>query len=101
MVEPFDVYTDAFKLASSPWGTSVVFGVVPAPINVSGTPEPTDLGAVRMSNEHAKVLIFALWQSLQQLKDQFGLRLEVSEAVTDQLGIPREQWDLFWAREEG
>ena len=99
MAEPFDIYTDAFKIASSPWGTCVVFGVIPAPINVESTGQPTDLGAIRISNEQVKVLIFGLWRSVQQLEEQFGIPIDVSKQVTDQLGIPRENWDLFWTQE--
>ena len=99
MAEPFDIYSDFFKIANSPWGTSVVFGVMPAPINADSVGEPVDLGAIRISNAQAKVLIFGLWQSMQQLEEQFDTHVDVSKQVTDQLGIQRGIWDLFWKRE--
>ncbi len=100
MVEIFDVYFDAFKISSGPWGTNLVFGLAPAPF-LDAPEQPTDLGVVRMSNEQLKVLTFALWDNLKQLEAGFGTHVDVSEQVTDQLEIPRDIWDSFWAHERG
>jgi hypothetical protein len=100
MAEPFDIYSDAFKISSNPLGTCVVFGLAPAPFSdASGL--PTDLGAVRMSNQQLKITIFALWDNLKQMEASFGGQTEVPEQVTDQLEIPRDIWDSFWAHERG
>lgn len=100
MADQFDVYFDAFKISSGPWGTCVVFGLAPAPF--TDTPEqPVDLGAVRMSNEQLKVLTFALWDNLKQLEDGFGVHIDVPEQIVDQLEIPKDIWDAFWAHERG
>ena len=64
MAEPFDVYSDGFTISTNPWGTNLVFGLLPAQPSLGSDEEGTHLGTVRMSNEYLKVVAFALWRNV-------------------------------------
>ena len=113
MAEPFDVYSDAFALSTTPWGTSLVFGLSPAVLpsapaeestqlgTVPMSIEPMQLGTVRMSNEHLKVVVFALWRNVLLHEENMGVQLGVPVQVLDQLGIPKDGWDSLWTQAVG
>ena len=98
MAEPFDVYADTFKIASSPMGTYVGFGTL-SPRFPEEAEEPVALGIVRMSNLQMKLLIFSLWDSMTDLERDFDFSVNVPNRVTDLLGIPRDRWDVFWGHD--
>ena len=100
MVERFDVYFDAFNISVGPLGTSLALGLAAASL-FDGSEDPTDLGVVRMSNEQLKLLAFALWDNVKELEASLGTHFDVSKEVTDQLELPRDIWDSFWAHERG
>ncbi len=101
MAEPFDVYSDGFTISTNPWGTNLVFGLLPAEPSPGFDAEATHLGTVRVSNEYLKVVAFALWRNVMLHEESIQAELSISPQVLDQLGIPREVWDSFWAQTGG
>lgn len=98
MTEPFDLYSDAFTITISPWGANLSFQLHeahPAPATVN---QPTRLGTIRMSNEHMKAMVFMLRRQILQHEAGNGVQCDVPTGVLSQLGIPREDWDAFWAQ---
>ena len=101
MSEPFDIYADAFVVTLTPWGANLSFQLHeahPAPQRESPS---TRLGTVRMSIEHLKTMIFMLKQQVLLHEGNHGVSVDVPTQVLAQLGIAREDWDVFWRSNGG
>ena len=101
MTEPFDIYTDAFTVSITPWGSNISFSLREAHPTPAAIREPTLLGTIRMSNEHLKTMVFMLRRQMMQQEQGSGTQCEVPMQVLNQLGIPREDWDAHWAQRGG
>ena len=101
MAEPFDVYADGLTISTNPWGTNLVFGLSPAAASPESNEEATHLGTIRVSNEYLKILGFAICRSLMQHEKNVGAQLGIPVQVLDELGIPKDDWDSFWAQTRG
>jgi hypothetical protein len=67
MTEPMDVYSDQTQIGTSPYGlTLFLFESSSTP---NATTPPRQVGTVRMSLEHAKVLTIMLRKSLKLHED--------------------------------
>ncbi len=103
MAEPFDFYSDAFTITTTPWGANLSFQLRDAhPVPPSdGAPveRPTPLGTIRMSNEHLKVMVFMLMRQIKRQENMTGVQFGIPIDVLNQLGIPREDWDALWTLE--
>ena len=97
MPEPFDIYADAFTITVTPWGANMTFQLREAHPSPTAIQQPTQLGTIRMSNEHLKTMIFMLRRQIMSHEETSGTRCDVPTQVLAQLGIPREDWDAFWA----
>ena len=99
--EPFDVYSDAFTVTITPFGTNLSFAVREAHPSPSKPPQSEHLGTVRMSTEHLKTLIWICRKQIRQVEGQMGVRAEVPRQLLNQLGIPPDDWEDFWKPIEG
>ena len=103
MAEPFDAYADAFTITISPWGSHLRFGLRAIPEEPPLTEHEREtinaLGAVRMSNEHMKVMVFMLRRQVALFERSVGSRYEVPPTVLAALNIQPEDWNAFWSTE--
>ena len=102
--EPFDVYTDSFVVATSVWGTNLIFDVrEPHPTSATGSATSSlsrRLGTVRMSNEQLKVLVFMCYRHMTRQEGELGFEYDLPEEILNQLSIPVDEWNNFWSLEE-
>ena len=105
MPEPFDLYSDAFTVTITPWGANMSFQLRPAhpvPLSDGASADPlTQLGTIRMSNEHLKAMVFIIKRHLSQLEHESGVQHNVPADLLEQLGIPTDEWDEFWSHARG
>lgn len=99
MPERFDLYSDAFVVTNNQWGVSLSFQLQQAHPAPATPPQPTDLGTIRMSNEHLKAMTFILRRQMLRHEEESGIQYNVPTAILSQLGIAKEDWDVFWSRE--
>lgn len=96
MGEPIDAYSDQFMMTTTSWGANLSF-LVNAP-----HPEPTKpvaaekVATIRMSNEHLKVMAMVIVRQIKKMESDTGIKIEVDPHVLNNLGIAREDWDIFW-----
>jgi hypothetical protein len=98
MPEPFDIYSDSFLVSLSSWGASLSFQLSdphPAPDAVS---ESTQLGTIRMSIEHLKVMTFLVRHYVIAHEGASDVVYDVPDSVLGQLGIPPGDWNEFWSK---
>ena len=96
MPEPFDLYTDAFTISVTPWGSNLTFGLRP-PHPVPGADQSNEtVGVVRMSNEHLKVMVYLLQRQMISFEQAFAGRCHVPDRVLAALGISPQDWENFW-----
>ena len=95
MAELFDVYSDNMRVSTTPWGSSLIFGLNAIP-PVDSDESLTNLGIVRMSNEQLKVAVFLLWHNMLQHEQNVGARCDVPTKVLEGGGVDIQQWDRFW-----
>ena len=99
MSDPFDIYSDVFAISITPWGANLSFQLREAHPTTVSPKQPEQLGTVRMSNEHLKTLIFMCSRQLKKFERDNGVQCQVPTQVLAQLGIAREDWDIFWQHE--
>ena len=97
MTEPFDLYSDSVMVSTTPWGANLSFQLREAhpspPPNIA---QPMQLGTIRMSTEHLKVMAFIIRRQILEHEREGGVSYDVPTAVLSQLQIAREDWDIFW-----
>lgn len=91
--ETFDIYTDSSSIAVGPYGVTLVLQISPAQPGMPGQVVNSNLGAVRMSLEHAKVLAMMLRKQLKAFEDAAGYRIRVMPQAMNQVGLSEEDWD--------
>ncbi len=96
MPETFDLYTDVFTVTVTPWGANLSFQLREAHPSPASIQQPSQLGTVRMSNEHLKTMIFILRQQMRLHEEAYRTSYDVPTEILSQLGIAREDWDSFW-----
>ena len=100
MAERFDVYSDQVGVQLGPYGASLNFAQAdPHPVVPGTMPKSVDLGTVRMSLEHWKVMTFLFKRQLQDLESQLGMTIPIGVKVLNGLQIAPEDWDKFWKRD--
>lgn len=98
MVEPIDAYADQFSITITPYGSNLSFLVSPAHQDPAKPSPPTPVATIRMSVEHAKVMVMVMKKHIRTVEEQSGVETKVSPFVLNQLGISPEDWDTFWKR---
>ena len=100
MAESFDVYSDTFTVTTTPWGASLSFQLRPPHPIPQSDQEPfeqsTQLGTVRMSNEHLKVMVYMIARQVRRQEIDTGVQFEIPQSVLEQLGIQSVDWNTFW-----
>jgi hypothetical protein len=59
----FDAYSDSIQLTTGPYGIAIVFGLSPSRPNPQSV--PAEVGTIRMSLEHAKVMAMLMRRQLK------------------------------------
>jgi hypothetical protein len=96
MVETLDAYSDNFSITLTPYGANLSFLVSPPHQDLSKPSPPTPVATIRMSVEHAKVMVMVMARHIQTIEAQGGVQARVPAFVLNQMGISPEDWDIFW-----
>jgi len=99
MIEPFDVYVDQVMLAISPYGVALNFRKSsPKPAAPGTVPQADDVGTIRMSLEHAKIMTFLIKRQLDEAQSSLGVDVQIPIRLMNDLRIAPEDWQKFWQR---
>lgn len=99
MPEPFDEYIDQLMLAISPYGVALTFKRSSGkPVAPGSVPLSEDVGTIRMSLEHMKVMTFLLKRHLDESQAQMGIDIPLPIRLMNELRIAPEDWQKFWQR---
>lgn len=92
--EPRDVYTDRVTIGLGPYGLSLIFGLSDTVQGIPGQPQPaTTQAVVRMSLEHAKVMVMILRKNLKQFElEHLGDPIRIPQRVLRESGLSEEDW---------
>ncbi|MBI4338600.1 MAG: hypothetical protein HY680_01460 [Chloroflexi bacterium] len=97
MAEPFDVYSDGYTLAGGPYGVTITFTKSGAkPVAPGSNPPMDDVGSIRMSWEHFKLMAFLMTRQVRQTEQQFGVQIPIPVQLLSSLKIAPEDWEHFW-----
>ncbi len=100
MSEQFDEYVDQYTLGGGVYGISVNFRrTSPKPFAPGSSPEIAEVGTVRMSLEHFKVMAFLMKRQVDDIERQFGVEIPIPMRLMNELKIAPEDWSKFWQRE--
>lgn len=61
-------------------------------------PVITDVGSVRFSLEHLKVMAFVLKRQTDEIERQLGISIPVAFPLLNSLHISPEDWQAFWQK---
>lgn len=89
-----DIYCDQFSVAQSAYGLTLTFSLTPStPSAIPGQQPAAPQAVVRMSLEHAKVMVMLLRRQLKQYElEHLGDPIKVPAAVLQQLNLSDENW---------
>ena len=95
--KPFDEYIDAYVAAPTPYGVAITF-LRSAPKQAApGTPpQREDIGSVRMSYEHLKIMVFLLRRLVKEVEQQTGTIYQLPVGLLNDLRVAPEDWEKFW-----
>lgn len=97
MVEPFDVYVDQMTIGAGPFGVALNFRKTsPRPVAPGTNLQVEEVGTVRMSLEHFKVMAFLLQRQIREVESQLGVQIPIPVQLMNQLKIAPEDWERFW-----
>jgi hypothetical protein len=96
MPDPLDAYADNISITLTPYGANLSFLVSPPHQDPSKPTPPTPVATIRMSVEHAKVMVLVMKRYIQSVEQQSGVEARVSAFILNQLGMSLEDWDSFW-----
>lgn len=99
MSELFDEYVDQFTLGGGPYG--VVLNLKkssPKPVAPGSIPQSEDIGTIRMSLEHFKMMTFIMKRQVDEIESQLGIDIPLPVQLMNALRIAPEDWQKFWKR---
>jgi hypothetical protein len=97
--EVFDEYIDQFTLGAGAYGIAINFGKTnPKPVAPGNIPQAEDVGTVRMSLEHFKLMAYLMKQNVDAVEGQLGIDIPISIQLMNALKIAPEDWQHFWQR---
>lgn len=97
MAEPFDEFSDQFNFQISAYGVALNFQRSdPKPSAVGSQPRSTDVGTIRMSSEHLKVMTYLFWRQVKEAEANLGISIQVPIQVLNGLHVAPEDWEAFW-----
>lgn len=89
MSEPMDVYCDSTQISTSPFDLSLYLY---QRVGVPNSSQPAkQVGCIRMSLEHAKVLTIMLKKSIKQYEDSQGTPIILHPGALQGAGISKEE----------
>jgi len=101
MAEFFDEYIDQFTLGGGPYGVALNFRRSSPKPSAPGTiPPAEEVGTLRMSLEHFKVMTFLLKRQVDEIEGQFSIEIPLPVQLMNALKIAPEDWQAFWKRSE-
>lgn len=99
MTEPFDEYVDQFTLGGGVYGVSLNFLRTPPKPSAPGSmPQAEEIGTLRMSLEHFKVMAFLMKRQIDEVEEQLGIEIPIALQLINALKIAPEDWRKFWQR---
>jgi len=101
MPELFDEYVDQFTMGGGPYG--VVLNLKrssPKPVAPGSAPQAEDIGAIRMSLEHFKMMVFIMKRQVDDIERQLGVEIPLPVQLMNALKIAPEDWQGFWKRSD-
>jgi hypothetical protein len=99
MGELFDEYIDQYQLSGGAYGISMNFRrSSPKPSAPGSSPEFIEIGTVRMSLEHFKIMAFLMKRQIDDIERQFGIEIPIPIQVMNGLKISPDDWSEFWKR---
>jgi len=88
-----DVYADDFSLTLSPYGATLLLGQTQLGVGANRQVPPRRLVVVRMSLEHAKVMVMLVRRSLKAYEtDAIGSKIALPAKVLEGLGVSEKDW---------
>lgn len=87
-----EFYVDQFLISSNQYGATITFGLSPAHPSPGKADKPKDLVRLRMSLEHAKVMVMLVKQHLKRYEANAEVQIQVPYEVVKGLGLADEQW---------
>jgi hypothetical protein len=95
--EVFDEYIDQFTMGGGPYGVIVnLKKSSPKPVAPGSSPQAEDIGTIRMSLEHFKMMTFIMKRQVDDLERQMGVEIPLPVQVMNALKIAPEDWQAFW-----
>ncbi len=99
MGEPFDEYIDQFGIGVGAYGVALNFKKTsPKPVAPGNIPPADDIGTIRMSLEHFKIMAFLIKRSVDEVEGQLGIEIPFPVQILNALKIAPEDWQHFWQR---
>jgi hypothetical protein len=87
-----DVYSDQFRVNTTPYGATLAFAKTQADTPAGQAPRSKDQVIVRMSLEHLKVMIMVLKKNLRGYEQRTGITVELPFDMLNQMGLSKEDW---------
>jgi len=89
-----DIYCDQMTLAQTPYGLTLTFALSPStPPAIPTQAQPDPQVIVRMSLEHAKVMVMALRKHLKQYElEHLGDPIKIPATVLQQMQLSPDDW---------
>lgn len=97
MSDIFDEYVDQFTMGGGPYG--VVLNLKkssPKPLAPGSSPQAEDIGTIRMSLEHFKMMAFIMKRQVDDIERQLGVEIPLPVSLMNALKIAPEDWQAFW-----
>lgn len=99
MPEVFDEYIDSFTIGAGVYGIAFNFGRTnPKPVAPGNIPSSEDVGTIRMSLEHFKLMAFLMKRTTDDIESQLGIEIPLPVQLMNSLKIAPEDWNHFWQR---
>ena len=87
-----EFYVDQFRVTANAYGLALTFGLTPPHPQQAQPVIPRDLVRLRMSLEHAKIMVMILKRQLRAYEQETGLPINIPHAVYHGLGLSSEDW---------
>ena len=101
MSDIFDEYIDQFNIGGGPYG--VILNLKKSsskPVAVGSSPQAEDIGTIRMSLEHFKMMTFIMKRQVDDIETQLGVEIPLPVKLMNALKIAPEDWQHFWKRSD-
>jgi Protein of unknown function (DUF3467) len=87
-----DVYSDQFRINTTPYGANLVFAKTQPDAPAGQSPRSKDQVIVRMSLEHLKVMVMVLKKNLKGYEQRTGIDIDLPFDMLNSMGLSKEDW---------